>query len=154
MSPSQWLRPVGPGTQPSGKLVEEITDPGALDRLDGHAIDARGSTVGTDLMPRPLQDVAAGDLVKERVKTTVPVLLGTAIEHALESTNTVHTEGAADGPSLQIGTHQSPSHPLRASMKRGPFPHRRFCCPQRLKQYYRPLRLPLGHSTISRVRRL
>jgi hypothetical protein len=29
-------------------------------------------------------------------------------------------------------------------MKRGPFPRRRLCCPQRLKQYYGPLRLPLG----------
>ena len=29
-------------------------------------------------------------------------------------------------------------------MKRGSFPHRRLCCPQRLKQYYDPLRLPLG----------
>ena len=28
-----------------------------------------------------------------------------------------------------IGTHQSPSRPSRASMKRGPFPHRRLCCP-------------------------
>jgi hypothetical protein len=29
-------------------------------------------------------------------------------------------------------------------MKYGSFPHRRLCCPQRLKQYYDPLRLPLG----------
>ena len=27
-------------------------------------------------------------------------------------------------------------------MKHGPFPRRRLCCPQRLKQYYSPLRLP------------
>jgi hypothetical protein len=39
-------------------------------------------------------------------------------------------------------------------MKRGPFPHRRFCCPQRLKQYYGPLRLPLVCIAVSRVRRL
>ena len=32
-----------------------------------------------------------------------------------------HALGAADGPS-RYGTHQSPSHPSRASMKRGPFP--------------------------------
>jgi hypothetical protein len=100
MNPSQRPRPVGPGSQPLGEIVEEITDPGALDSLDGHAIDARGSVIGTDLAPRPLQDVAAGDLVKERVETTVPVLLGTAVEHALEGTNTVHTQGATDRPSL------------------------------------------------------
>jgi len=39
-------------------------------------------------------------------------------------------------------------------MKRGPFPHRRLCCPQRLKQYYGPLRLPLACNAVSRVRRL
>ena len=39
-------------------------------------------------------------------------------------------------------------------MKRGPFPHRRLCCPQRLKQYYDPLRLPLVCIAVSRVRRL
>jgi hypothetical protein len=39
-------------------------------------------------------------------------------------------------------------------MKRGPFPHRRLCCPQRLKQYYGPLRLPLVCIAVSRVRRL
>jgi hypothetical protein len=39
-------------------------------------------------------------------------------------------------------------------MKHGPFPHRRLCCPQRLKQYYGPLRLPLVCIAVSRVRRL
>jgi len=39
-------------------------------------------------------------------------------------------------------------------MKYGPFPHRRLCCPQRLKQYYGPLRLPLVCIAVSRVRRL
>ena len=39
-------------------------------------------------------------------------------------------------------------------MKRGPFPHRRLCCPQRLKQYYDPLRLPLACTAVSRDRRL
>ncbi len=39
-------------------------------------------------------------------------------------------------------------------MKRGPFPHRRLCCPQRLKQYYGPLRLPLACIAVSRDHRL
>jgi hypothetical protein len=38
-------------------------------------------------------------------------LLGAAVEHALESTDPVHAHGAADGPSLCLGTHQSPSLP-------------------------------------------
>ncbi len=151
---SQRPRPIPSGTQRGGELVEEIADSGGLDRVDCDAIDAGGSAVSTNLAPRPLQDVAAGDLVQERVETTIPVLLGTAVQHALEGTNTVHTQGATDRPSRSLGTHQSPSHPLRASMKRGPFPHRRLCCPQRLKQYYDPLRLPLVCLAVSRVRRL
>ena len=47
--------------------------------------------------------------------------ISTAVEHALEGTNPVHAFGVADGPS-RCGTHQSPSHPSRASMKYGPFP--------------------------------
>jgi hypothetical protein len=46
----------------------------------------------------------------------------------LESTNTVHAPGAADGSSRVLGTHQSPSLPPRASIKRGPFPPGAFCC--------------------------
>ena len=99
-NPPQRPRPIPSGTQPLRELVEKIAYPGALDLLDGHAIDASGSAVSTDLAPRPLQDVAAGDLVKERMETTVPVLLGTAVKHALEGTNTIHTKGATDRPSL------------------------------------------------------
>src|SRR5215211_791183 len=59
---------------------------------------------------------------------------------AFQSTNPVHALGAADGPS-RFGTHQSPSHPSRAPMKRGPFPMwPAFPTPE----YYDPLRLPLG----------
>ena len=42
------------------------------------------------------------------MEAAIPVLLGTAVQHALESTNPVHAKGAADGPSRN-GTHQSPS---------------------------------------------
>jgi hypothetical protein len=100
MNTPQRPRPVRPGTQPLSEFVEETTDPGALKIIDGLAIDARGSVVRTDLAPRPLQDVAAGDLVQEHVETTIPILLGTAVQHALEGTNTVHTQGATDRPSL------------------------------------------------------
>src|SRR5206468_11510653 len=73
------------------------------------------------------------------VEPTIRILLGTAVEHALESTNTVHAHGAADGSS-RFGTHQSPSHPPYASMKRGPFP---MWPAFPTSEYYDPLRLPL-----------
>src|SRR5688572_30794298 len=104
----QRPRPVPAGTQLRGELVEEVAHPGTLDLLDGHTIDAGRSAVSTDLVPRPAHDVAAGDLVKQSVETAVPILLSTAVEHALESTNAIHAIGAADGPSLQIGTHRVP----------------------------------------------
>ena len=53
MNPPQRPRPIGPGTQLLGELVEEIAHPGAHDIVDGHAIDAGGSAVSTDLAPSP-----------------------------------------------------------------------------------------------------
>jgi hypothetical protein len=46
------------------------------------------------------------------VEAAILILLSTAVEHALESTNPVHALGAADGPS-RYGTHQRsfPSFP-------------------------------------------
>src|SRR5919109_3801112 len=81
-----------------------------------------------------------GDLVIEGVEAAIPILLSAAVEHTLESTNPVHALGAADGPS-RFGTHQSPSHPPCASMKRGPFP---LWPAFPTSEYYDPLRLPLG----------
>jgi hypothetical protein len=108
MDPPQRPRPVATGTQHAGELVEEVAHPGAHDVIDGYTIDARGPAIGTDLAPRLPEHVAAGDLVEEGVEAAIPILLGTAAEHALESTNTIHARGAADGPSLEIGTHRVP----------------------------------------------
>ena len=105
MHPPQRPRPVCAGAQLRGELFEEVAHPGGLDVVDRDAIGARGPLVGTDLAPSPLQYVAAGDLVEQGVEAAVPILLGTAVEHALESTNAVHALGAADGPSLELGTH-------------------------------------------------
>jgi len=121
MNPPQRPRTVLARPELLSEFVEEVTHPGGHDVVDGHAIDAGRPAVSTDLAPSPLHDVAAGDLVKEGVETTILVLLSAAVQHALESTNPVHALGAADGSS-RYGTHQSPSAPSRASMKRGPFP--------------------------------
>ena len=40
------------------------------------------------------------------METAIPILLGTAVQHALESTNPVHAHGVADRPSRNVGTHQ------------------------------------------------
>jgi hypothetical protein len=85
----------------------------------------------------PASRARSGGLVDESVEPLLAILLGTAVEHATESMNLVHTQCAADGSS-RYGTHQSPSLVPGASMKYGPFPHRRLCSPQRLKQCYDP----------------
>ena len=106
MNAPQRPRPVRSGTQLGGELVEKAAHPGSHDIVDCDPIDARGSTVGTDLAPGPPEHVAAGDLVIERVEAAILVLLGTAVEHALESTNPIHTRGVADRPS-RYGTRQA-----------------------------------------------
>jgi hypothetical protein len=130
LHPPKRPRPISPGPQLHGERVEEIADPGTLDLLDGHTINTGRPAVSTNLTPGSPHDVAAGDMVKESMETTILILLGTAVQHTLKGTNPVPTrQGAADGPSRHIGTHQRLLPALRASMKCGPFPHRRLCCP-------------------------
>jgi hypothetical protein len=93
MDSPQRPRPVSAGAPPAGERFEELAYPGALDLLDGHAIDPTSPAVCTDLAPGPLHDVAAGDLVKEGVEAAIPILFSAAVENALESTNTVHAPG-------------------------------------------------------------
>src|SRR4030095_8154468 len=72
------------------------------------------------------------------------IFLGTAVQHALEGSGLCMTMGPPDGHSCS-GTHQNPSLTPPASMKQGPFPPDRLCCPVH-RRYYDPLRLPLGRS--------
>ena len=51
---------------------------------DGDAVDAGGTLVGGHVDPCPPHHVAAGELVVEGVEPTLWLLLGTAVEHALE----------------------------------------------------------------------
>jgi hypothetical protein len=87
VSPPQRPRTIRSGTQLGGKLIKEVAHPGIHDVADGDPIDARGPAVSTNLAPSPAHDVVAGDLVIQGVETATLVLLGTAVEHALESTN-------------------------------------------------------------------
>src|ERR687891_2642317 len=116
----QRLRPVRLGPQLGGQHIEErshSSDALCGDGVDRDAIDTGRAGIGGHVDPRPPQDVAAGDLVVERMEPACGVLLGTAIQHALEGSNRVHALGAADGPSRHVGTHQGSSLPSRAPMK-------------------------------------
>ena len=118
--PPQRLRPVTTRPHPFGEPIEEgphrLHAP-ALDIGDSHAVDPRGAIVGGHVAPRPPHHVAAGDLVPERMEPTFPVLLGTAVQHALQGTDGIQAIDLPDGPSRHRGTHQRPSQPRRAPMK-------------------------------------
>ncbi len=104
----QRLRAVLARLQLGSQPIKELTYSRLLNVVDGHAVDAGSPLVGTDLGPRSPQHVAAGDFVEEGMEPLVRFLPGTAREHSLESSDTVHTFGAADGPSRSFGTHQIP----------------------------------------------
>jgi hypothetical protein len=149
--PSQRRRPVGPGPQVRGELLQEGRHPGRLNGLDGYPINAWRPSVGTDVPPCPPQDVAAGDLVVEGMETTARILLGTAVQHALQGTGRIQAIGLRGGPSPHRAL-TDPSLPAPAPMTQGPFARAGLCCPGR-RHYYDPLRLPLGCPPLP-VRRL
>ena len=111
MYPTQRLRPVSPGPKLGGESFEEFLHPGLLDSVHADAIDPGSALVGTHVAPRLPHHVAAGDLVKQGVKPTHGILLGTAIKHALEGSNAVPANGRTDGASRKPGTHQRSSRP-------------------------------------------
>src|SRR5271166_5929896 len=68
VDPPQWPGTVLIRPQLVGQSFEELSHPGLLNGVDGDAVDTRCALVGTDLAPRPPQDVAAGDLVEQGVE--------------------------------------------------------------------------------------
>jgi len=146
MHSPQRLGPIPARPQLRGEVFEEHQHPRGLDVLDADAIDPGSALIRSHVAPRPPHNVAAGDLVEHGVEPTLGILLGTAIEHALESSNAVPATGRADGTSRTAGTHQRPSLPNRAWMKQGSFAPAGLCCPDH-QHYYDPLRLPLGYRS-------
>lgn len=108
VDPPQWLRTIPARLQLHSQSIEELDHSGLQDIIDGDTVDARSPLVHTDLSPCPPQHVAAGDFVEQGMEPSVRFLLGTSIQHSLESSDTIHTFGAADGPSRSLGTHQVP----------------------------------------------
>jgi hypothetical protein len=108
VDPPQRRRPVDPAPERGGEVIEEGYHPGRLNSLDGDPIHAGRPSVGSHLVPGPEQDVAAGDLVEQGMEPAVGLLLGAAIEHALQGTDLVQALGRRGGPSPHAGTHRIP----------------------------------------------
>ena len=104
-NPPQRRRPILTSTQPHSEPVEELAHPGSLNVSNADPIDSRSTFVGTDVVPRSPQHVAAGDMAIELMEPTARLRLGSLIEHPLQRTRGIQTSGLSDGSSRN-GTHQ------------------------------------------------
>jgi len=82
--PTRGKRTPAPGLQIRGQLIEELGDAVLLDLGDGLLVDASRAAIGAHQLPRPLQDVAAVDLVMERVEPASGLGLGRPVERSLQ----------------------------------------------------------------------
>jgi hypothetical protein len=151
--PPQRRRPVATGPKRCREVTEEGCHPGRLDLINGHAIHAGRPSVGSHLLPGPPPDIAAGNLVVESMEPAVGLLLGAAVQHALQGTDLVQAVGPRGGPSPQAGTHRIPP-PARCLDEAGVLPSGRVVLSRAVKRYYDPLRLPGGRPPLPGDRRL
>jgi len=87
VDPSQRLGAIAMPLDLCGERVEEGRDPfdpPGLDRVDRDPVDAGRTLVGGHVDPGLPHHVTAGELVVEGMESPYWVLLGTAVEHALE----------------------------------------------------------------------
>jgi hypothetical protein len=73
--PPRRQRPPPSPLQIRGQLVKQPLNTVLLDISDSGPVDAGRAPIGAHLPPRPLQDVAAEDLVIERVKPSPGIAL-------------------------------------------------------------------------------
>ena len=138
-------RSVAAVPQIRGQLVEQPVNPVLLDVGDGGPVDAGRAAVGAHLLPRPLQDVPAMDLVVERVEPSPGIGLGRPVQRSLQFSDFV----LLGGPS-HVGTHQPfPARDARDEAAALPSPA--VVLSRRLKRYYGRLRRPPGTPPTSRL---
>jgi hypothetical protein len=87
------------------------------------------------------------DLVEQGMEPAIRLLLGTAVQHALQGTGWVQAIGLRGGPSPHAGTHRS--SPCTACVDEvGALPSGRVVLSRAVWRYYDPLRLPLGRPPL------
>src|SRR6266498_5120504 len=114
--PTRRQRSVAAVLQHHGELVEQPVNPILLDLLDGQLVDARCTTVAAHLLPRPLQDVPAGELVVQRVEPSSGIGLGRPVQRMLQGTDRVETLRLLDA-SRGGTSHDGHSPALLASLR-------------------------------------
>ena len=117
--PARGKRTPAPVLQIRGQLVEQLGNAVLLDIGDGLLVDAGRATVGAHQLPRPLQNVAAVDLVVERVEPSSGIGFGRPVKRSLQFSDCVLLGGpshdvALTGPSLCVTRERSSGPSLTA----------------------------------------
>src|SRR5664279_4495896 len=139
--------------QRRGHLIKQPGHPVLLDVGDGDTVDTRCAAVAAHVLPRPLQDIPAKDLVPQRVESSPGIGLGRPVQRMLQGTDRIHF-GFLRGGTSQHGTHRASSlTPIRID-EAAALPSPAVMLSARLQQYYGRLRRPPGTTSISRWNRL
>ena len=72
---------------------------GMCDHGQGGPVNARRAAVTAHLLPRPLQDIPAVDLVEQRVELPPGIGLGRPVKRMLQGADSVPTDSRQGGPS-------------------------------------------------------
>jgi hypothetical protein len=140
--PTRRQRSVAATRKGHGELVEQPVNPILLDLLDGELVDAGRAAVTAHLLPRPLQDVPAGELVVQRVEPSSGIGLGRPVQCMLQGTDRVElldaniwggTSHDGHSPALLTSLHTDEAaalpitggcvvHPARAVLRPPPTP--------------------------------
>ena len=127
--PAGWKRTPTTLPQRRGHLVQQPGHPVLLDIGDGDPVDTRCAAVAAHVLPRPLQDVSAMDLVPRRVEPSPGIGLGRPVQRTCCKARTgsmTDPEAAELAETALTGLLQDEHY---APTKQRPFPHRRLCCP-------------------------
>ena len=147
--PAGWKRTPTTLPQLRGHLVQQPGHPVLLDIGDGDPVDTRRAAIAAHVLPRPLQDVPAIDLVPQRVEPSPGIGLGRPVQRMLQGTNRVH-HGPRRGGTSRNGTHRAPPRRAIRTDEAAALPSPAVVLSARLQQYYGRLRRPPGTTSTSR----
>src|SRR5664279_549642 len=132
-----------------GHLVQQPGNPVLLDISDGDPVDTRCAAVAAHVLPRPLQDISAIDLVPERVEPSPGIGLGRPVQRMLQGPNRIH-HGPRSGGTSRNGTHRAPPRQAQRTDEAAALPSPAVVLSARLQQYYGRLRRPPDAEPTSR----
>ena len=103
--PAGGQRAVAAIPQIRGQLIKQPVHAVLLNHGQSGPVNARRAAVTAHLLPRPLQDIPAVDLVEQRMEPPPGIGLGRPVKRMLQGADPVPTDSRQGGPSRN-GTHQ------------------------------------------------